>query len=179
MIPEDPRSQAALVMGVGKMVRDRTLRMQSAGARSGGRRTLPFGELSMAQSLAMMAVKDHGPLSINELAGLLAVSAPSASAMVERLVERGVLRREPDPADRRRVQVRLSEEADADYEHIYNVILEDFVRLVKRIGPDMARKWCEVMLAVRDVIFSDQAPAEEGPADTRPAAAVGRGGTSR
>jgi len=178
MIPEDPQSQAALIMGVGKMVRDRTLRLQSSQSHRSGRRALPFGELSMAQSLAMMAVKDQGPLSITALAGLLAVSAPSASAMVERLVERGVLVREPDPRDRRRVLVRLSPEADQDYDRIYEFILQDFVRLVERIGPDMARKWCEVMLAVRAVIFSDQGPAGERPADRRPAAA-GHGGTSR
>lgn len=153
MIPDDPHSQAALIMATGKLVRDRTLRLQSSGARRMGRRPLPFGELSMAQSLAMMAVKDHGPLSISELAALLAVSAPSASAMVERLVERGVLVREPDPQDRRRVQVHLSPEADAHYERIYSFILDDFVQLVEGIGPEMAHQWCEVMLAVREQLL--------------------------
>jgi len=90
MIPTDPQAQAALIMATGKMVRDRTLRLQSTSAR-GHQQQTGFGDLSMAQTLAMMAVKDFGPLSITALAAILAVSAPSASTMVERLVERGIL----------------------------------------------------------------------------------------
>ena len=158
MIPEDPQSQAALIMATGKLIRDRTLRLQSTGSRRAGKPPLPLDEMSIAQILAMMAVKDHEPISITRLAALLAVSPPSASAMVERLVERGVLTREPDPEDRRRVQVRLSPEAKANYDRVHDVILQDFVSLVQRIGPDMTRKWCEVMLAVRAVMFASDLP---------------------
>jgi DNA-binding MarR family transcriptional regulator len=159
MIPEDPQSQAVLIMATGKLIRDRTLRMQSAGHSRAAEQPLPLAEMSLAQILAMMAVKDHEPLSITRLAALLAVSAPSASAMVERLVERGVLTRQPDPEDRRRVQVRLSPEAKANYDRVHDVILQDFVSLVQRLGPDMTRKWCEVMLAVREVMFANDLPS--------------------
>jgi len=72
MIPTDPQAQAALIMATGKMVRDRTLRLQSTSAR-GHRQQTAFGELSMAQTLAMMAVNDFGPLSITALAAILAL----------------------------------------------------------------------------------------------------------
>lgn len=158
-IPTDPRAQAALIMATGKLMRDRTLRMQSTPSRGHGRQAA-FGELSMAQTLAMMAVKDRGPLSITALAGLLAVSPPSASVMVDRLVERGILVRETDPRDRRRVKVRLSDEADTAYNRIHHFILADFVRLVERIGPDMACKWCEVMLEVRRALLDEPRSGE-------------------
>lgn len=158
-IPTDPRAQAALIMATGKLMRDRTLRMQSTPSRGHGRQAA-FGELSMAQTLAMMAVKDRGPLSITALAGLLAVSPPSVSVMVDRLVERGILIRETDPRDRRRVKVRLSDEADTAYNQIHHFILADFVRLVERIGPDMARKWCEVMLEVRRALLDEPRSGE-------------------
>jgi DNA-binding MarR family transcriptional regulator len=158
MIPNEPPAQAALIMATGKLLRDRTLRLQSAPPDGGGGKT-PFGALSMAQTLAMMAVKDRGPLSITALADLLAVSAPSASAMVERLVERDVLVREPDPKDRRRVTVRLSAKADAAYDRISNAIHQEFVRLVCRVGPDTARKWCEVMVEVRQALLEETASA--------------------
>ena len=160
MIPDDPQSQAALIMATGRLIRNRTLQLQSNGSRRTGRPPLPLGELSMAQTLALMAVKDHEPLPVTRLAELLAVSAPSASAMVERLVERGVFTRESDPKDRRRVMVCLSPEAKTAYDRIHNVILEDFVSLVQRIGPDMARKWCEVMLAVRATMFPHTPPSD-------------------
>ena len=158
MIPTDPQAQAALIMATGKMLRDRTLRLQSAPSVRQAKGP-PFGQLSMAQSLAMMAVKDQGPLSITALAGLLAVSAPSASAMVERLVERGILMREPDPQDRRKVKVRLSPQADAAYDRIHHFILQDFIQLVERLGPDTARKWCEVMVQLRRVLTQEPIPA--------------------
>ena len=129
MIPDDPQSQAALIMATGRLIRNRTLQLQSNGSRRTGRPPLPLGELSMAQTLALMAVKDHEPLPVTRLAELLAVSAPSASAMVERLVERGVFTREADPKDRRRVMVCLSPEAKTACDRIHNVILDDFVSL--------------------------------------------------
>lgn len=154
MIPTDPVEQAALIMTAGKQLRDWTLRVQSAQcARSDEQ--LAFGELSMSQSLAVMAVKDHGPLSITGLAELLAVSAPSASAMVDRLVERGLLTREPDPDDRRRVQVRLSPEADRNYNQTLSVILNEFLQILLRLGPEMSARWCEVMVTVKGIIDSD------------------------
>ena len=169
MIPTDPQAQAALIMATGKLLRDRTLRLQSAPSVQPPNKA-PFGQLSMAQSLAMMAVKDHGPLSITSLAALLAVSAPSASAMVERLVERRILMREPDPKDRRKVKVRLSPQADAAYDQIHHFILQDFIRIVECLGPDTTRKWCEVMVQLRHVLL-------EGPIPTRtPAAARTRAG---
>ena len=79
MIPDDPQSQAALIMATGRLIRNRTLQLQSNGSRRTGRPPLPLGELSMAQTLALMAVKDHEPLPVTRLAELLAVSAPSAS----------------------------------------------------------------------------------------------------
>lgn len=151
MVPNEPIEQAALIMSAGKQLRDWTLRLQNAETRQRAR-NLPFGDLSIAQTLAVMAVKDHGPLSITRLAELLAVSPPSASAMVDRLVDRGLLTREPDPDDRRKVIVSLSPEADAVYEHTLNAILAEFVQIVNRLGPDTSRKWCEVMLEVRRVI---------------------------
>jgi DNA-binding MarR family transcriptional regulator len=159
MIPTDPPAQAALILATGRLLRDRTLRRQSAPAGRGKTRP-PLAELSMAQSLAMLAVKERGPLSITALARLLAVSAPSASTMVERLVERGILMREPDPRDRRRVNVRLTVQADATYDRIHHFILQDFVGLVERLGPDTTRKWCEVMVEVRKALLDPSIPQE-------------------
>jgi DNA-binding MarR family transcriptional regulator len=153
-IPTDPLAQAAFIMSTGKMIRDRTLRLQNCHVEQKTSR-VKFSELTMAQSLTLMAVKEHEPMSVTELASHLSVSAPSASTMVDRLVDRNLLSRETDPADRRKVVIRLSPAAAEDYNKIYHVILQDFLNLVDKVGPQTARKWCEVLAEVKKVIVTE------------------------
>ena len=49
------------------------------------------------------------PLSPTELAGILHVSKPAVTYLTERLLEAGYITRQPDPADRRRTVLRISE----------------------------------------------------------------------
>ncbi len=111
-----------------------------------------FGELSFAQMRASRIVKLKQQLSITELAMLLQVSAPSASAMVERLVEKGVLIREQDPQDRRKVIVTISADMVAITEQIEKEIFGSFVELVEKIGPDVADDWYRVICKVGEVM---------------------------
>jgi len=48
-----------------------------------------FQELTSPQMTALMTVRERGQVTIKELAEGLGVSAPSASVMVDRLVEMG------------------------------------------------------------------------------------------
>lgn len=61
----------------------------------------------------MQAERGGQPLTPGALASLLGVSTGSATAVVDRLEARGHLRRERDPADRRRVHLRYAETARA------------------------------------------------------------------
>jgi len=117
-----------------------------------------FGELSFAQMRALRFVRTKGQLSITELAELLNVSAPSASTMVDRLVEKGVLVREPDPADRRKVIVTISQGMVAITEQIEKEIFSNFVELVEKLGPEFADDWCRVVGRVADVLDNEISP---------------------
>jgi DNA-binding MarR family transcriptional regulator len=65
-------------------------------------------ELSLPQYriLGMLA---EGAAASSALAGRLAVSPPSVTSVVDGLVARGFVVREPDPADRRRLNLALTE----------------------------------------------------------------------
>jgi DNA-binding MarR family transcriptional regulator len=67
--------------------------------------------LTLPQVKALIFLYDNGDRSMTELAAGLAVSLPSASELVDRLVDRGLVDRMTDPADRRRVLVSLTEPA--------------------------------------------------------------------
>ena len=68
--------------------------------------------LSLPQIKAMGHLSLHGRRSVGEIAHGLGVSLPSASELVERLVERGLAERGTNPADRRQVLVWLTPEAE-------------------------------------------------------------------
>jgi DNA-binding MarR family transcriptional regulator len=80
--------------------------------------------------------------------------------MVDRLVEKGLLSREPSRKDRRKVLVSVSPEALKKIDTIEETILHSFVDLVEKIGPKTAQMWCQVLKKVRET-------QEEGPSHNR------------
>jgi len=64
--------------------------------------------LSVPQVRTMIYLKHHRGASLAALAEHLGNSSPTASALVERLVRRGLVHRAPDPRERRRVVLELT-----------------------------------------------------------------------
>lgn len=150
----DVTDQARYIYTTGKLIRDRMLQIQNAHLAARGD-ACAFGDLSLKQIQAVMTVGRHEPISIKELASLLSVSSPSASAMVDRLVERRILERELSAEDRRRVTVRVSPLARSEMEQMEAVILNAFVDVVNRIGAEAAARWCDVLSVVKTVLLED------------------------
>ncbi|MFH1980662.1 MAG: MarR family transcriptional regulator [Pseudomonadota bacterium] len=152
--------QARFVFTTGKMIHDRVFQIQVRQL-AGMKKKERFGDLSMAQVNALMIIRTRGPLSLTQLAGQLGVSPPSASAMVERLVEKALVSREQSPEDRRRVVIGISPAALKEIMTIEDVVFQSFVDLVARIGPEAAAQWCAVLEKVRTVL-SDAPPPHHG-----------------
>jgi DNA-binding MarR family transcriptional regulator len=136
--------QARYIFTIGKKIQDRVFMVYTQLLASEGKLTTG-DELSFTQIQTVKAIEEKGRVSITELARLLGVSPPSASAMVDRLVDKKVLTRRRDPADRRRVVVEARPEAVDMIHKVEEKILGTFVDLVKKIGPEAARMWCEVL----------------------------------
>ena len=94
-------AQAKYVFSTGRLIHDRVFQIQARQIACMGKKK-KFGDLSMAQVNTLMTIRKRGPMSLSELASDLCVSPPSASAMVDRLVEKGLVTREQSPEDRRR-----------------------------------------------------------------------------
>jgi DNA-binding MarR family transcriptional regulator len=67
-------------------------------------------ELTFAQARALIILAAKKALTISQLAKLMDVGNPTASILVQKLVERGLVTRTEDDADRRNTVVRLSEQ---------------------------------------------------------------------
>ena len=142
--------QARYIFSVGKMIRrhvfHRLTQLEVCGKETG------CTEMSMAQMNLLMAVRGREELTLSGLADILGVSSPSASVMVDRLVERGMLIRERSPRDRRKVVIGLSPNADGLLTAVEEKVLASFVGLVEEVGPETARKWGEVLHRVEEVL---------------------------
>ena len=70
-----------------------------------------WGELSMREYDVLYTVsKTRGGMRLSELNRAVLLSQPALSRLVDRLAERGLLERRPDPADGRGVLVHLTDE---------------------------------------------------------------------
>lgn len=119
-------------------------------------------ELTIPQMHMLNKIRDLGGATIKDLAVALHVSAPSASAMVERLVEMGVATREQSQVDRREVVVRLSPEGEHTLSVMEKQLLESIVELLKGVGPVHAQMWCDVYERIREVLIQEQVGIERG-----------------
>lgn len=150
MTKREALEHARFIFTTGKLIRDRIIRIQASHVEAGGKNGLE-GELSLSQLHAVHVIHDCGSVTVGELASALGVSPPSASIMVDRLVEKGLLLREPSREDRRKVLVSISPKALKRIDTIEETILHSFVDLVERIGPKTAQMWCQVLKKVRQV----------------------------
>ncbi len=66
--------------------------------------------VSVAQFRALLYIRRNPGTGLSSVADHLGASMPAVSELVSRLVRDGLVRREPDPASRRRVRLTLSPE---------------------------------------------------------------------
>lgn len=65
-------------------------------------------DVTLTQYRSLIVLASRGPQTVADLADLLAVTAPTASRLCERLVKKGLIRRRAGQHDRRRVHVALT-----------------------------------------------------------------------
>src|SRR4051794_10744653 len=69
--------------------------------------------LTHPQYLVMLALWEHGPLSVKELSGLLQLDPGTLSPLLNRLEAAGLLRRERTPKDQRNLSLALTDKGRA------------------------------------------------------------------
>ena len=70
--------------------------------------------ISMTHLLLMTLLDTHGPLPMSRVAELLGCGLPTATGIVSRMQERGLVERQHDSEDRRVVTLSLSDEGAAE-----------------------------------------------------------------
>lgn len=142
---------ARFIFSNGSLIHERIMRAQTEGLSICDNDGL-FSELSTPQVQMIMMIHKRKQVSVTELSDLLCVSPPSVSTMVDRLVEKGVVRREPSVIDRRKVVISLTPQAIDNMGAIEEKILGVFMHLVEALGPETTKKWCDVLGKIRLVL---------------------------
>ena len=75
--------------------------------------------ISMAHVYVMSKIDMHGAMPMSKVAELIGSGLPTATGLINRLVERGYVRREQDPGDRRVVLVSLTEAGAAEVRDLH------------------------------------------------------------
>lgn len=93
--------------------------------------------MSVAQCFALRLIGRHRGLSMGELADRTLTTPSAVSEVVSRLVERGAVRRDADPADHRRVLVRLTLDGQRLCEGLEETLPERLVSALASMDPDV------------------------------------------
>ena len=88
-------------------------------------------DLTMPQLKVVLLLFTGGPARMSVIASDLGVSLATATGVVDRLVQRGLVAREGDPEDRRVVLCRLSEKGEEVMGGLWQVSREQVRRLMR------------------------------------------------
>lgn len=152
MSEEKILKQAKLLFSFGEKMRDHLLLAHQEAQDT----DLAAKDLSPAQTLMLLKIKKLNECTMSKLADAMNVSAPSASAMVERLVEKGIVIRERSKNDRRVVVVSLTEKADSYTAKLEESMLGRVINVIETIGPDITQEWCDVVQQINTVLEREE-----------------------
>lgn len=98
----------------------------------------PAERTDRARRALLAAVAAHEPATLNQVADAVGRGAPAVSRSVETLVRAGLVERAPDPDNRRRLAMRLSEAGRANLADP-PMAGADLLKLLQRLAPSELR----------------------------------------
>jgi DNA-binding MarR family transcriptional regulator len=114
-----------------------------------------------------------GPLSVSELAQRTEMTVAHASLVIGELAKAGLVERDHDERDRRRIIVSLSDTARPAVAEMRGRYAEPVARFLSELEEDQAEAFIG-NLALLVAHLRDEAPAQQGPAPGRATGATGR-----
>ena len=104
--------------------------------------------VSPAEGHLLSYLRSYAPCTIVEILRVFGIRPSTMTSILERLAERGLLTREPDPEDRRAVRVELTREGKAVAERINRLVRDLENRIGSHVGTRELAGFRSVMGAV-------------------------------
>jgi DNA-binding MarR family transcriptional regulator len=102
-------------------------------------------DITMPQMKIMLFLYLHGPMRMSDLASGLNVTLPTATSLVDKLVEKNFLVRETQPDDRRVVLCLLSKEGQNAFARIWESAANRCRQLLGTMEADQVRQFNELL----------------------------------
>jgi DNA-binding MarR family transcriptional regulator len=118
-------------------------------------------DLSMAQLKTLMTLYNRGPVSIGHIAECLGIGQPTASHLVDRLVQTQLVSRTEDPHDRRRTLAQLSPGGEELAERINQVRFRTLRRWLAQLDDATLAAYLQSSRALADVAKAETLPTSE------------------
>lgn len=119
-------------------------------------------DLTPRQAAAILALVDNPGVTLGALAETLRADQPTASAVVDRLLAADLVRRETDPADRRRARLYPTDRALRIAEKLESARRETELLIERALGPATARKLKKVLHALSEQLEREALAAPGG-----------------
>ena len=120
-------------------------------------------DLTMSQLKVVLLLYSQGPAHMSRLATALGVSLPTATGIVDRLVERGLVMREEYPGDRRLVVIRLSEHGEGLILRVWEDFKLNLTDLLQAAEPEDLTVLAHGLDIIRGLAAQRAAAPEEMP----------------
>lgn len=92
-------------------------------------------DMTMPQLKVVLLLFVSGPSRMSVIASALGVSLATATGVVDRLLERGIVLREGDPEDRRVVRCRLTDKGEKLIRELWHLARERARQLLEAMAP--------------------------------------------
>jgi DNA-binding MarR family transcriptional regulator len=102
-------------------------------------------DVSVTQCHALEAIADKGPVTMNELAGLLYLDKSTASRVVDALERKAYIERRENPGDKRALQLMATPSGRRLMRRIRADILEQEMKLVADFEPAVRRSMAQLI----------------------------------
>ena len=122
-------------------------------------------DLTMSQLRLVMQLYQKKQMHVSELAALFGVTSATVSGNVERLVERNVVTRQPDPEDRRAVICSLSPHGLKMMDDFWNSQQQVLDALLHELSVEHLRSYADLLDAFTEILTrKSRAPEQSGTA---------------
>jgi DNA-binding MarR family transcriptional regulator len=107
-------------------------------------------DITPAQLRALRVLNHHGPQRLSEVSDHLHIAARSTTEVVDALESRGLVRRRPDPSDRRATLAELTEHGESVLGAIREARGSETERLFGRLSPTDQAHLARILRKLRD-----------------------------
>jgi DNA-binding MarR family transcriptional regulator len=120
-------------------------------------------DLSVPQFRALAFVRRHSGASLSEVAEHLGLTLPATSTLIDRLVERALLSRAPNPDNRRRLVLTLTDAGQAAWSLTHSDAQEHMAQRVADLSPADRAAVIHALQILRSIFASEDPLSDQEP----------------